>query len=101
MVDIFLGASRVLSWLHQSDESIERGLRLVDHLSRRMHRSVVVLEDNSDKEKSSASSQTIHNSGSSGTKSRKYVKERVTVGAREVSDLTALLELPYFRHLWM
>jgi hypothetical protein len=34
MVDVFRGSKRVLAWLHQGDESIERGLRVLDRLSR-------------------------------------------------------------------
>jgi hypothetical protein len=34
MVDIFRGANGVLAWLHQGDESIERGMRILERISR-------------------------------------------------------------------
>jgi hypothetical protein len=34
MVDIFRGAKRVLAWIHEGDEAIERGMRHIDRLSR-------------------------------------------------------------------
>jgi hypothetical protein len=34
MIDIYRGAKRVLAWLHQGDEAVERGMRCIDRISR-------------------------------------------------------------------
>jgi hypothetical protein len=34
MIDIYRGAKRVLAWLHQGDEAVERGIRCIDRISR-------------------------------------------------------------------
>jgi hypothetical protein len=70
MVDIFRGAKRVLAWIHEGDEAIERGMRHIDRLSRQSITHETYFEEDG----------TRHS---------------------VIQDMVALINLPYFRRLWI
>jgi hypothetical protein len=45
MIDIYRGAKRVLAWLHQGDEAVERGMRCIDRISRNSVKPETVFQD--------------------------------------------------------
>jgi hypothetical protein len=85
MVDIFRGAKKVLAWIHESDEAIERGMRFIDGLSRQLGRPRQAPGKEINKRQE----------GNGGT-------ERFQVSdENERLDVIAFLTVPYFRRLWM
>lgn len=75
MIDIFRGAKKVLAWLHQGDESLERGMRFLDYLSRRLRKSIADTEDEP--------------------------TEKGDDMARKLEEVAKFLDLPYFRRIWV
>jgi hypothetical protein len=75
MVQIFRGATRVLAWLHDSDEALETAMHSIDHVSRRLHRHRLEIEEDIGTDNGN----THHH----------------------VADILVLFQLPYFRRLWI
>jgi hypothetical protein len=75
MVQIFRGATRVLAWLHDSDEALERAMHSIDHVSRKFHRHRLKIEEDT-----GADNEDTHHL---------------------VADILVLFQLPYFRRLWI
>jgi hypothetical protein len=75
MVQIFRGATRVLAWLQDSDEALERAMHYIDHVSRRSHGPQLQIEGNAD-------------------------ADRMDIDDR-VADILMFFNLPYFRRLWI
>jgi hypothetical protein len=81
MVDIFRGAKKVLAWIHESDEAVERGMRFIDGLSRRLGRPRQAPgKENNKRQEGNGSTGILHASNKN-----------------ELLDVVAFLTVPYFR----
>lgn len=124
MVDIFRGAKRVLAWLQHGDEAIERGMQCIERISR--HPEILNPRTEGDGEDSSESDSdhdsddkynyeiTVLRFDLSGitdqaADQRAMIETQTSedeiaesdLNDSEVVDLLSLLNLSYFRRLWM
>ncbi|KAH4010688.1 hypothetical protein HBI56_198820 [Parastagonospora nodorum] len=91
MVDIFRTAKRVLAWLHQDDQIIRRGLQHIERLSRRRP------GPSEDADIEGYHNDLLTNSRSPG----QLLWEEINTSKSAVSDILTVLNLPYFRRLWI
>jgi hypothetical protein len=84
MVQIFRGATRVVAWLQDSDEAIERAMRYIDHVSRRLLVSQLQMEEHDDDDTDNSNTDDTNNDMDD-----------------HVADILTFFNLPYFRRLWI